>query len=104
MSALGNPVIGLFTLHMSKPSQPATTNNSIHTFDTQSTPEIFTFSSVLQGHSRYPPNHTILRSHKPLHINRLHRPRFASIHKLPLYTITTHALYIFPFNLKEAPL
>src|SRR5206468_7614593 len=65
MSALRNPVIGLLMLHVSKPSQPATTNNSVHTFDTQPTPEIFTFSSVLQGHSRHPPNHTILRSHKP---------------------------------------
>src|SRR5437867_4466096 len=43
-------------------------------------------SSVLQGHSRHPPNHTILRSHKPSHINRLHRPSFATIHKHPLYT------------------
>src|SRR2546425_1395976 len=100
MSALGNPVIGLLTLHMSKPSQPATTNNSIHTFDTQPTPEIFTFSSVLQGHSRHPPNHTILRSHKPLHINRLRRPSLSSIHKHPLYTCF---IYI-PFNFKEAPL
>src|SRR5206468_8020358 len=78
MSALRNPVIGLLTLHMSKPSQPATTNNSIHTFDTQPTPEIFTFSSVLQGHSRHPPKNTILRSHKRLHINhtilRSHKP------------------------------
>src|SRR3989442_56706 len=86
MSALRNPVIGLLTLHMSKPSQHATTNNTIHTLDTQPTPELFTFSSVLQGHSRHPPNHTILRSHKPSHINRLHRPSFATIHKHPLYT------------------
>src|SRR3989442_6389797 len=68
MSALRNPVIGLLTLHMSIPSQHATTNNTIHTLDTQPTPELFTFSSVLQGHSRHPPNHTILRSHKPSHI------------------------------------
>src|SRR6266403_1323911 len=71
MSALSNPVIGLLTLHMSKPSQHATTNTTIHTLDTQPTPELFTFSSVLQGHSRHPPNHTILRSHEPSHINRL---------------------------------
>src|SRR5206468_8674274 len=94
MSALRNPVIGLLTLHMSKPSQHATTNNTIHTLDTQPTPELFTFSSVLQGHSRHPPNHTILRSHKPSHINRLHRPSFATIHKHPLYT---RSIYIFPF-------
>src|SRR3989442_4355553 len=73
-----------------KPSQPATTNNSIHTFDTQPMPEIFTFSSVLQGHSRHPPNHTILRSHKPLHIKRLRRPSFAFIHKQPLYTCSIY--------------
>src|SRR5437867_9951680 len=78
MSALRNPVIGLLTLHMSKPSQHATTNNTIHTLDTQPTPELFTFSSVLQGHSRHPSNHTILRSHKPSHI------------------------YIFPFTFNEA--
>src|SRR5213083_1088070 len=90
MSALRNPVIGLLTLHMSKPSQPATTNNTIHTLDTQPTPELFTFSSVLQGHSRHPPNHTILRSHKLLHINRLHQPSFASIHKHPLYTCSVY--------------
>src|SRR3989442_13196891 len=90
MSALRNPVIGLLTLHMSNPSQPATPNNSIHTFDTQPTSELFTFSSVLQDHSRHPPNHTILRSHKPLHINRLHRPNFAFIHKHPLYTCSIY--------------
>src|SRR6266403_2029636 len=90
MSALRNPVIGRLTLHMSKPSQHATTNNTIHTLDTQPTPEIFTFSSVLQGHSRHPPDHTILRSHKPLHINRLRRPSFASIHKHPLYTCSVY--------------
>src|SRR5437867_12990492 len=101
MSALRNPVIGLLTLHMSKPSQHATTNNTIHTLDTQPTPELFTFSSVLQGHSRHPPNHTILRSHKPSHINRLHRPSFATIHKHPLYT---RSIYIFPFTFNEAPL
>src|SRR3954468_25058471 len=33
-SALRNPIIGPFTFHMPKPSQPATTNNSIHTFNT----------------------------------------------------------------------
>src|SRR2546425_5602997 len=90
MSALRNPLIGLLTLHMSKPSQPATTNNSINTFDTQPTPEIFTFSCVLQGHSRNPPNHTILRSHKPVRINLLHRPSFTSIHKHPLYTCSIY--------------
>src|SRR3989442_14288697 len=90
MSALRTPVIGLLTLHMPKPSQPATTNNSIHTFDTQPTPEIFAFSSVLQGHSRHPPNHTILRSHKPLHINRLRQPSFAFLHKHPLYTCSIY--------------
>src|SRR5206468_7423109 len=90
MSALRIPVIGLLTLHMSKPSQHATTNNTIHTLDTQPTPELFTFSSVLQGHSRHPPNHTILHCHKPLHINRLHRPSFASIQKHPLYTCSIY--------------
>src|SRR5437867_9944884 len=90
MSALRNPIIGLLTLRMSKPSQLATTNNSIHTFDIQPTPELFTFSSVLQSHSRHPPNHTILRSHKPLHIIHLHRPSFASIHKHPLYTCSIY--------------
>src|SRR3989442_356376 len=93
MSALRNPVIGLLTLHMSKPSQHATTNNTIHTLDTQPTPELFTFSSVLQGHSRHPPNHTILRSHKPSQAPSVHTS-----------TLCTHALYIFPFTFNEAPL
>src|SRR6266516_547424 len=51
ISALRNPIISLFTFHMPEPSQPATTDNSIHTFNTQSMPEHFTCSSVLQGHS-----------------------------------------------------
>src|SRR5207247_4431210 len=63
---------------------------TLSTLDTQPTPELFTFSSVLQSHSRHPPNHTILRSHKPSHINCLHRPSFATIHKHPLYTRSTY--------------
>src|SRR3989442_6791162 len=85
---------------MPKPSQPATPNNSIHTINTQPMPELLTRSSVLQSHSRHPPNHVIFRSHKPLHIILLHRPSFATIHK----HLCTHALYIFPFTLSEAPL
>src|SRR6266516_6467961 len=71
---------------MPEPSQPATTDNSIHTFYTQSMPEHFTCSSVLQVHSRHPPNHIIFHSHQPLHIIHLHRPSFATIYKHPLYT------------------
>src|SRR3989441_4304237 len=74
------------TPSMSFYSSPAMPNNSIHTLNTQPTPELLTRSSVLQGHSRHPPNHTISRSHKPLHIIHLHRPSFATIHKHPLYT------------------
>src|SRR5437867_3615363 len=100
MSALRNPVIGLLTLHMSKPSQPATTNNTIHTLDTQPTPEIFTFSSVLQGHSRH--HLTILFS---VLTSLCISTAFVGQVSLPYTsTLCTHALYIFPFNLKEAPL
>src|SRR5438876_10973076 len=85
---------------MPKPSQPATPNNFLHTLNTQPTPQLLTRSSVLQGHSRHPPNHTIFRSHKPLHIIHLHRPSFATIHKHPLYT---HSICL-SFTLNEAPL
>src|SRR6266516_2106843 len=71
---------------MPEPSQRATTDNSIHTFNTQPMPELFTCSSILQGHSRHPPNHTIFRSHQALHIIHLNRPSFATIYKHPLYT------------------
>src|SRR2546425_9489817 len=98
MSALRNPVIGLLTLHMSKPSQHATTNNTIHTLDTQPTPELFTFSSVLQGHSRHPPNHTILRSHKPSHINRLHRPSFATIYRACVQRVLVYGSETWPMK------
>src|SRR3989442_15657954 len=63
-------------------------------------PEFLTRSSVLQGHSRHPPNHGIFRSHKPLHIINFHRSSFTTIHKHPLYT---RSIY-FPFSLNEAPL
>src|SRR3989442_1478535 len=86
ISALRNPIISFLTFHMPKPSQPATPNNSIHTHNTQPTPELLTRSSVLQSHSRQPSNHVIFRSHKPLHIIHFHRPSFATIHKHPLYT------------------
>src|SRR2546425_11636885 len=86
ISALRDPIISLLTFHMPKPSKPATPNNFLHTLNTKPKPELLTRSSVLQGHSRYPPNHTIFRSHKPLHITHLHRPSFATIHKHPLYT------------------
>src|SRR5437867_9011355 len=59
---------------------------TIHTYNTQPMPELLTRSSVLQSHSRHPPNHAIFHSHKPLHIIHLHRPNFATIHKHPLYT------------------
>src|SRR6266516_3640089 len=84
--ALRNPVITLFTFHLPVSSQPVTTDDTINAFDTQPTPELFTCSSVLKGHSRHPPNHTIFRSHKSLHIICLHRPSFTAIHKHPLYT------------------
>src|SRR3989442_4291206 len=71
---------------MPKPSQPATPNNFLHTLNTQPKPELLTRSSVLQGHSRHPPNHTIFRSHKPLHIIHLHRPSFATIHRSEEHT------------------
>src|SRR3989441_5865879 len=92
ISALRNPIISLLTFHMPKPSQPATPNNSIHTHNTQPTPELLTRSSVLQSHSRHPPNHAIFHSHKLLHIIHFHRPSFATIHKHPLYT---HSVYLF---------
>src|SRR5437867_1323659 len=91
LSALRYPIISLLTFHMSKPSQPTTPNNSIHTLNTQLKPDFLTRSSVLQGHSRHPPNHGIFRSHKPLHIIHFHRPSFATIHKHPLYT---HSIYL----------
>src|SRR5437867_6505655 len=81
---------------MPKPSQPATPNNSIHTHNTQPTPELFTRSFVLQRHSRHPPNHAIFRSHKPPHIIHFHRPSFATIYKHPLYTRTIYLSYILP--------
>src|SRR3989441_6776291 len=40
ISALRNPIISLLTFHMPKPSQPAMPNNSIHTHNTQLTPEL----------------------------------------------------------------
>src|SRR5881296_1466589 len=86
ISALRDPIISLLTFHMPKPSQPATPNNFLHTHNTQPTPELLTRSSVLQSHSRHPPNHAIFRSHKPLHIIHFHRPSFVIIHKHPLYT------------------
>src|SRR3989442_14626624 len=46
----------------------------------------FSHFSVLQGHSRHPPNHIIFRSEESLHISYLHRPSFATIHEHPLYT------------------
>src|SRR3954464_5759337 len=90
ISALRNPIISLLTFHMPKQSQPATPNNFLHTLNTQPKPELLTRSSVLQGHSRHPPNHGIFRSHKPLHIILLHRPSFTTIHKHPLYTRSTY--------------
>src|SRR3989442_106449 len=90
MSALRNPVIGLLTLHMSKPSQHATTNNTIHTLDTQPTPELFTFSSVLQGHSRHPPNHTILHSHKAF----AYQPPSSAKFRYHTQAPSVHTLYI----------
>src|SRR3989442_417345 len=86
ISAFRDPIISLLTFHMPKPYQPATPDNFLHTLNTQPKPKLLTRSSVLQGHSRHPPNHTIFRSHKPLHIIHLHRPSFATIHKHPLYT------------------
>src|SRR3989442_48001 len=92
ISALRNPIISLLTFHMPKPSQPPTPNNSVHTHNTQPTPELFTRSSVLQSHSRHPPNHAIFSSHKPLHIIHFHRSSFATIRKHPLYT---RSIYLF---------
>src|SRR3989442_6598770 len=85
---------------MPKPSQPATPNNFLHTLNTQPTPQLLTRSSVLQGHSRHPPNHAIFRSHKPLHIILLHRPSFATIHKHPLYTCI-HSLHAYIHYIDE---
>src|SRR5206468_663700 len=90
ISALRNPITSLLAFHMPKPSQPAMPNNSIHTHNTQPTPELLTRSFVLQSHSRHPPNHAICRSHKPLHIIHFLRPSFATIHKHPLYTCSIY--------------
>src|SRR5260221_5165645 len=98
--AFRKPIISLFTFHMPEPSQPATTGNSIHTFNTQPMPELFTCSSVLQGHSRHPPNHIIFRSNQPLHIIHLHRPSFATIYKHPLYT---RSIYISFYSQGSSP-
>src|SRR3989442_9643751 len=46
-------------------------------------------SSVLQSHSRHPPNHAIFRSHKPLHIIHFHRPSFATIHIVQAPSVNT---------------
>src|SRR6266403_2209284 len=54
ISALRNPITSLLTFHMPKSSQPAKPNNSIHTHNTQPTPELLTRSFVLQSHSRHP--------------------------------------------------
>src|SRR5437867_3710532 len=84
---------------MPKPSQPATTNNSIHTFNTQTFPEVLSPSSVLQCHSRHLPNHAIFRSH-----NRISTAFIGQVSLPYTSTLCTHALYIFPFTFNEAPL
>src|SRR6184192_909529 len=72
-------------------SLPCLTTPSTPTTPSHSTPELLTRSSVLQSHSRHPPNHAIFRSLKPLHIIHYHRPSFTTIHKHPLYT---HSIYL----------
>src|SRR5437899_2458 len=100
MSALRNPVIGLLTLHMSKPSQHATTNNTIHTLDTHPTPELFTF---LLSFRVTPDIHlTILFS--VLTSLRISTAFIGQVSLPYTSTLCTHALYIFPFTFNEAPL
>src|SRR5437867_9125499 len=82
------------------PSQPATTDNSIHTFNTQPLLELLTRSSVLQDHSRHPPNHIIFRSQESLQINLFHRPSFTSIHQHPL---NTRSIYLSFYSQGSSP-
>src|SRR3989442_629817 len=79
-------IVSIFTFQITIPSQPATTDNSIHTFNTQPLLELLTRSSVHQGHSRHLSNYIIFRSQESLQINLFHRPSFTSIHEHPLNT------------------
>src|SRR3989442_11207978 len=85
---------------MSIPSQPVTTDNSIHTFNTYTLPELLTRSSVLQGHSRHPPNHLIFRSQEFLHITHLHRPSFSTIHQ---HLLNTRSIYLSFYSQGSSP-
>src|SRR3989441_6553811 len=100
MSAFRDPIISIFTFHMSIPSQLATTGNPIRTFDTQPLPELLTRSSVLQGHSRHPPNHLIFRSQESLQINLFHRSSFTTIHEHPL---NTRSIYLSFYSQGSSP-
>src|SRR3989442_12469919 len=104
MSALKNPVNGPLPLLLSKPSQPATTNNSIHSDSTLSIPNPRLRSSLFLLSFRVTPDiHlTILFS---VLTSLCISTAFVGQVSLPYTsTLCTHALYIFPFNLKEAPL
>src|SRR5881296_1422155 len=99
MSALRNPVIGLLTLHMSKPCMPRLT-----TLSTVSIPTPRLRSSLFLLSFRVTPDiHlTILFS---VLTSLCISTAFVGQVSLPYTsTLCTHALYIFPFNLKEAPL
>src|SRR6267154_3445646 len=85
---------------MPVPSHPTTTDNSIHTFNTQPLPELRTCFPVLHDHSRHLPHHVIFRSPQPLHIIHLHRPSLTSIHEHPLYT---HSIYLSFYSQRSSP-
>src|SRR3989442_1126304 len=100
MSALRNPIINLLTFHMPKPSQPATPNNSIHT--TIPSPRLSSSLDLLSF--RVTPDIHLIMLFSVL-TSLFISTTFIGQVSLP-YTssLCTHALYIFPFTLNEAPL
>src|SRR5437867_10468195 len=100
ISAFRDPIISLLTFHMPKPSQPATPNNFLHTLNTQPKPELLT--RIFLSFRVTPDIHlTILFSV----LTSLCISTFFIGQVSLQYTSTlcTHALYIFPFTLNEAP-
>src|SRR5207244_892599 len=97
-STTRNPIIHILAFHMPKPPQSSPSDHIRHSLNLQASTQLLNFYSTIQLHTTHPSHHPVLCSHQPIHVLILHV-------SLP-YTKTdcTHALYNFPFMLKDTSL